>query len=525
VRYKSLPPTLRGSSRPAHHAPGTPPPPDRLRDWIAVLPMLLLVPALIFSLTRAEARGPSIAVSGVAMPGQQISLSGSNFRPDSDLQIMWDGDVAGMPSTKSTSEGLMSVAVTVPNDATSGQHAVGVAAVSKGKGKTSSADSRVIVSVMVTVLTEPSPTPEATPSSTPSTEPDPTTKPTDPPSAEASPSEPQSTPTPSPPQATPTPTPLAADALYVAPSGSDLNSGTLARPFGTVSRGLRMVGPGQTLYLRGGTYVENIRSPSIRSGSPSARILIRNYPGERPVLEGLLWLSGANYWTVNGINVTWNPANIRTEHMVKMTNGVGWVFENSELWGARSYAGMLVAGTTVSQPANWVVRGNCIHDTAPSNGINQDHNLYVNTGLSAGEGLIERNLLFNAPNGMNIKLGGPQSAAYDGSANVLVRYNTLFNASQPILLAGGTHHITIEGNIISHSARDWLVRGFQLVGVHNVVRGDLGYGADRLIYGDPGFTPIVNGGENVFPHDPQFSGTTSCNAFRPMDAAAQSYGR
>jgi hypothetical protein len=485
--------------------------------------MLLLVPALIFWMTQAQARGPSIEVSGVATPGEQISLSGSNFRPDSDLQIMWDGDVAGMPSTKSTSEGLMSVAVVVPNDATSGQHALGVAAVSKAKGKSSAADTRLIVSVTVTVTTEPSPASE-TPDSDPSTQPEPTTKPTDPPSTEASPSEPQN-PTPSPAQATPTQTPLATDAVFVAPSGSDQNSGTLAKPFGTVSHGLRMVGPGQTLYLRDGTYVENVRSPSIRSGSPNARIVVRNYPGERPVLEGLLWLSGANYWTVNGINVTWNPANARTEHMVKMVNGVGWVFENSELWGARSYAGMLVAGTTVSQPADWVVRGNCIHDTAPSNGINQDHNLYVNTGLSAGAGLIERNLLFNAPNGMNIKLGGPQSAAYDGSANVLVRNNTLFNASQPILLAGGTHHITIEGNIISRSSRDWLVRGFKLVGIHNVVRGDLGHGADRLIYNDPGFTAIVNGGENVFPHDPQFSGTTSCNAFRPMDDAAQSYGR
>src|SRR5438270_13876798 len=46
----------------------------------------------------------------------------------------------------------------------------------------------------------------------------------------------------------------AAAEVYVAPAGSDDNPGTLEKPFATIQRAQAAVGPGHTVFVRGGTY-------------------------------------------------------------------------------------------------------------------------------------------------------------------------------------------------------------------------------------------------------------------------------
>jgi hypothetical protein len=91
---------------------------------------------------------------------------------------------------------------------------------------------------------------------------------------------------------------------YVAPTGNDRASGTRARPWRTIQRGITALRPGDTLVIRGGTYRERITSPRLRPGRSGARITVKNYPGERPVIAGVLWLRSTSYWTFRGINVT-----------------------------------------------------------------------------------------------------------------------------------------------------------------------------------------------------------------------------
>ena len=70
--------------------------------------------------------------------------------------------------------------------------------------------------------------------------------------------------------------------------------------------------------------------------------------------------------------------------MIKFVDGVGWTFRNAEVWGAHSFAAMLISGGTAGEPANWTVSRNCVHDTYKTNDTNQDQLIYANTGLSAG---------------------------------------------------------------------------------------------------------------------------------------------
>jgi hypothetical protein len=314
----------------------------------------------------------------------------------------------------------------------------------------------------------------------------------------------------------------AATVHYVATTGSDSASGTLSAPWRTVKRGLVALYPGDTLLVRGGTYAERIQSPTIRAGSATARITVKAYPGERPVVSGLVWMKGASYWTFDGINVTWGASNLASEHMVKFTNGVGWTFTHGEVWGAHSYAAILVTGNVAGQPAQWQITNSCIHDTYASNSTNQDHNIYVNTGTTAGSGLIERNLIFNAVNGRNVKLGPGGSTG--GSVNVTIRYNTLYNSAQPISPSYDSNHNVFERNILDKAGGTYpLIYAYQLRGTDNVARSNLGY-AGRAMLGSSGGVSVVNGGGNVFGVDPKFD-SVSCSGFHPATATAVPFGR
>jgi hypothetical protein len=312
---------------------------------------------------------------------------------------------------------------------------------------------------------------------------------------------------------------------YVAGAGADRNPGTLPAPWKTLRRALPALRAGDTLYVRGGTYVENLGGDApvrIKRGKARAPILVKAYPGERPILQGLLWLSRPSYWTLDGLNVTWKRGNQPSWHMVKLVNGVGWTVKNAEIWGARSYAGILVAGTTRGKPANWTLAHNTIHDTYPTNDTNQDHLIYAYTGLAAGPGLIERNLLYNAENGEGIKLAGARKD--QGTAYVTVRYNTIYNTSQSILVGGRSHHNTIYRNLLCRTKpRNGCIRGYRLTGTDNAAHDNLGTEAACLLDNDAEYDRIRDGGGNRFGVDPQFD-FVGPGGLKPKNPEAADYG-
>jgi hypothetical protein len=79
---------------------------------------------------------------------------------------------------------------------------------------------------------------------------------------------------------------MGADTYYVATNGNDSKAGTLASPWKTISRGVSDLNAGDTLYVRGGTYVETRGVNVTRSGNASAPITVAAYPGETPVIDG-----------------------------------------------------------------------------------------------------------------------------------------------------------------------------------------------------------------------------------------------
>ena len=74
-----------------------------------------------------------------------------------------------------------------------------------------------------------------------------------------------------------------ARAYYASTRGNDRDAGSIARPWRTLQFALDRLGPGDTLFVRGGTYFERLTA-SVH-GTPGAPIVVRSYPGERAVLD------------------------------------------------------------------------------------------------------------------------------------------------------------------------------------------------------------------------------------------------
>ena len=79
---------------------------------------------------------------------------------------------------------------------------------------------------------------------------------------------------------------LQAAELYVAPNGDDKAAGTLDAPFQKIQRAFDQAGPGDTIFLREGTYREQVSLTS-KSGTEGAPITLAAYQKERAVISGL----------------------------------------------------------------------------------------------------------------------------------------------------------------------------------------------------------------------------------------------
>ena len=96
--------------------------------------------------------------------------------------------------------------------------------------------------------------------------------------------------------------------LYVSETGNDDNEGTIDSPFRTINAALDMAKPGTTVYVREGSYTENVYFPE--SGSEGKYITLRNYPGEKPVIKGtgendgaIIELDGHDYIHIEGLEM------------------------------------------------------------------------------------------------------------------------------------------------------------------------------------------------------------------------------
>ena len=96
-------------------------------------------------------------------------------------------------------------------------------------------------------------------------------------------------------------------AIYVSPNGTDAGKGTLSRPFQTIQHAADVARPGETVYIRAGTYHETVTVP--RSGTKQKPITFTRYKNESVTIDGADPLSGfttGSGSTLTTTSMTWN---------------------------------------------------------------------------------------------------------------------------------------------------------------------------------------------------------------------------
>ena len=153
-------------------------------------------------------------------------------------------------------------------------------------------------------------------------------------------------------------------------AGSNNNAGTsAAAPFATIARAVQLVQPGDTIFLRGGTYATYsipLRSGQPVSGTASAWITFSAYPGELPIFDGALGDFGTGFGSTSSQFI--RVVGIASRNFGSSGFGNGWVND---------------VGTS---NGNWQFI-NCIADNNKINGIT----FYNATGLLIDQSIVAHN--------------------------------------------------------------------------------------------------------------------------------------
>lgn len=251
---------------------------------------------------------------------------------------------------------------------------------------------------------------------------------------------------------------------YVATTGSNSNPGTIGSPFLTVAKGLSVMVSGDTLYIRAGTYAEDIDSGSqtIPTGTSwSNAPLISAYNNETVILRGTvgLWHSYIQYVIFNGI--IFDPQNNGVNQVFYTDGGANHVrVQNCEIKnGSHQGFGLFADGI-----GGFHEIINCsVHNNGSTGGL--DHGFY----LHESNCLIERCTIYsNWASGIQL---------YPGPSNVVIRRNLIYNNA-----VGGNSPNGDAFGIVSHGSGHLIY--------NNIVRDHAN--ANSAIYLRDGFQGVYN---------------------------------
>jgi hypothetical protein len=228
---------------------------------------------------------------------------------------------------------------------------------------------------------------------------------------------------------------------YVATDGDDGNPGTIERPWHTLAKAAEMAAPGDTVFLRQGTFPGSVRFG--RSGEEGRPITFRNYPGEAVAVQATDWfglaLRGVNWLVIAGLEVY--GASV---HNIVVSNGSHNVIRDCEIhhsgWDGVSLTGDLDAGDVTD---NAVL--NCLVHSNTYEGV---YIVGAMPGFRVADNRVEGN-------------------TFTGNGSEAVQ-NTPRSSDADALTPSGT---IIRGNIIYSNHGDWGV--MDLTGDGLLVDGNL----------------------------------------------------
>lgn len=293
---------------------------------------------------------------------------------------------------------------------------------------------------------------------------------------------------------------------YVATDGDDADPGTLAEPFLTIQHGLdQATSPGDTVYVRAGTYTEDILlSSSGTSGNP---ITLSGYATERPIIDGeytkptgstggtcpygdeniFVWAALVD---ITGDYVTLNQLE------VKRSQGFGIDAESAD-------------HTIISDCEVHHCRYSTVKLGSCTSGLIEDSTIYMSCdycphsrssgAANWGAGITVRDC--DTVTVRNCTVYNNWSEGIDpirGSTNIIIEDCIVYNCFSPHIYVDRANNITIRRNLVYHDGTDFLRNGSagRGIGIADEDTGDNSYLID--IYNNI----VVGCREGFFHSDP-----------------------
>jgi hypothetical protein len=294
---------------------------------------------------------------------------------------------------------------------------------------------------------------------------------------------------------------------YVAANGNDSNPGTEAQPFRTMKRGASSLKPGDTLYVKNGTYVGSSQLRGIPSGSTwSAPVTIAAYPGHRPTIvaeprDTALYFVGNHYIIIDGfiidaaggggdgIKITYETG-VPTAHHIRI--------KNSEIKNADGQ------GIGVGSEFNEFINLNVHHNGLNCFEAGKCHGIYIATNNNLVHGGTWHN---NESYGVHL-YSRPDSRSVGPSNNIVRNALVYNNGSVGIgVVHGADNHV--YNNVVYRNKRGiWVLTTDGVINnnmVYNNPDGGISVGYPRNTISNNIIYSNGNGLE-VYPHDRPVSG-------------------
>jgi len=294
----------------------------------------------------------------------------------------------------------------------------------------------------------------------------------------------------------------AASAYYVATTGNDSNPGTQAFPWRTIQKAANTALAGDTVYVRGGTYNEQVTINS-HSGSADNWITFTAYPGETPIVDGTGISMMTSYGCING-----GLFDVRSVSYIKIT---GFKIQNS------GYAAIYACATQnpitgeeyINPPCHYITfEGNTCYNThaAPiimfglgisnatnyvckNNIIEYGHNsddIWAHEGISVGCGVNGFEISGNTVSNSRWGVVDAKNGAFNGNI-----FGNTFTTSEygAVYIDGygkGAENINVYNNVIHDmSDKDTWCNGINVASEEGGLTKNIRI-YNNLIYNNPG---------------------------------------
>ena len=295
---------------------------------------------------------------------------------------------------------------------------------------------------------------------------------------------------------TPTQSPVVSGAFYVATNGNDANPGTESQPWRTIQKAANTLKAGQTVYVKQGTYKEQITVQN--SGSADKWITFSSYPGQtatidgtgismgNPVDGGLFQIYGKSYIKVTGFKII--NSGYAGFYVTKYgtTPSSNIIFSNNYL--ERTWAAAIIMMGLASTPAtNFIVDGNTLVQSHYSDDAAAHEGISIGGNLEGFE--VKNNVIRDSLHGA--------IDAKDGARNGKIYRNTCTRTTYSCVYVdgytGGASNIDIFENVV-HDMKsqnvDDVGSGFNIASEQGGIVEKINI-YNNLAYNNPGIALII----------------------------------